>query len=108
MKVNPQIPIELDKPRTLWLNFNAMRLFEKETGKKFVNSLSDPSIDDLTVILWAALKHEDPDVTVDQLGEALGLGDIEYVMGKIMEAWEAATPDKKKQGKKVSLPNGTG
>jgi len=107
MKASPKVSIELDKPRTLWLNFNAMALFEKETGKHAFKALGDPSASDLRALVWACLVHEDKELTLDMVGETMDLTTVEYVMGKIMEAWQVALPDKK--GKKAgNLPSGTG
>jgi hypothetical protein len=109
-KLNAKIPFELDeRPRLLWLNFNAMMFFEEQTGRNFIMAMSEsplPSITTLTSAAWAGLRHEDPELTLQYVGECLDLSNIEYVTDKILEAWRLATPDKK--AKKAKLPNGTG
>ncbi len=107
MKINPQVPIELDKPRLLWLNFNAMVKYEEQTGKNVFKSMSDPSVTDLRALIWACLLHEDPKLTIETVGEFINMGNMEQVMDKLMEAWVAASPDKTEKNE-VNLPNGTG
>jgi hypothetical protein len=91
MEIHP-VPIELDKPRTLWMNFNAMAKFEEVTGKNLFKSMAEPSASDLLALVWASLTHEDKDLTIEQVGEFVDLSNMEYVTSKLLEAWGATKP----------------
>jgi len=90
------VTIDLDRERVLRFDFNALSLFEETTG---LNSL-DASIwgalnaKNLRAMLWAALRHEDPSLTQEQVGSMLHSGNIAYITERITEAYKASTPDK--------------
>ncbi len=90
----PDVEIELDKPRRLRFDFNALRLAEKkmseEWGKKTsVTSVlnEDITVTDLTILVWAALKHEDKTLTLDQVGAMLHPSRLAYIGEKIRDAF---------------------
>lgn len=89
--------ILLDKERNLRFDFNAMRAYERLTGhnmlsKSILNILKDINVDGATTLLWAALVHEDKDLTVDAVGAMLTLGDADRVFGALAQALGAAMP----------------
>ena len=64
--------IELDKPRNLVLDLNAMARFEEVTGKNvFGGGLDKLSAKDTRALLWASLVHEDPKLTLEQVGKLI-------------------------------------
>jgi len=94
MKVKPQVPIVLDKPRVLLMDMNAMVEFEKATGKNMLQQTATSiTAKDLRALLWACLKHEDKDLTIEQVGSMIHAGNLQEVSEKLGEAWEVASPD---------------
>lgn len=74
------VTITLDRERVMILDFNAMVLIEEQTGK----STMDPAFwasfpataKDLVVFLWAALKQDDPDLTLEQAGALINSANV--------------------------------
>lgn len=87
------VQIELDKPRTLKLTLNAMIRFEKDTGKSFFQANKDMSIEELRKVFWLCLLHEDPDLTEDQVGEMIHLGNLQYVSEKLFSLVGESMPE---------------
>lgn len=91
------VTIQLDKERHLLINLNSMCAFEEQTGKKFLDvtdSLSKgewPSVTDFRALFWAALIHEDKNLSVEQVGELIAPSD----MNKLAEAISASMPSGK-------------
>ncbi len=90
--VNPVIPIQLDRPRTLKITFNTLVEIEQETGKSIMDRATwqDLGVRDLRVILWAALKHEDPSLTIQDVGAMLGPHNMEDIANAIGKAFEVS------------------
>jgi hypothetical protein len=64
--------VQLDKPRNLVFDLNAMSLFEEATGKNiFEGGLDKLSAKNTRALLWACLVHEDKALTVDQVGKLI-------------------------------------
>lgn len=100
----PTVEIELDKVRHLRFDFNAICDFEDKAGKEIMSMMitlpdGSPSIKfnfkDLRILLWAALKWEDPALTLEQVGAQIYNGNAEAVGKKIAEALNAGLPPKK-------------
>lgn len=89
------VKIELDKPRTMRLTLRAMARFEEETGKPIFKAMNDLHGKELMVLLWACLLHEDPDLTIEQVGDMVDAPQVEYVVEKIAEVWGVSTPKAK-------------
>ena len=66
----PEIDIELDRPRHIVFDMNAICLFEQVTGKNFYEVIASPpqSATDRRALLWAGLKRDDPELTIEQVG----------------------------------------
>lgn len=81
----PRVEIELDQPRHLVFDFNAIRTMEKETGRNMLkpNAWADLSASDIVVFIWACLKHEDPQLTIDQVGAMIHSGNMAYVLERV-------------------------
>ena len=93
-----KVPITLDKPRTLVLSFNAFCDIQQVLG---VNPLAeDEQLDlgspvNLRAFLWAGLRHEQPDLTLREVGDLLDScegGFVAALVG-VTQALEAAMPD---------------
>jgi len=108
MKVLPFVPIELDKPRNLCLDLNAMVLFEEATGKSLFDkgTLNSMKAKDTRALLWACLKREDPNLTLEDVGKMIDSSNIAEVSQKLMEALAVAIPEK--SDRPLVNQNGTG
>jgi hypothetical protein len=80
--------ITLDKERHLKLDLNAMVKFEEVTGKSLFNqnALSELSSIDMRALLWAGLAHEDPTLTLTDVGALITLENMDIVAKAITEA----------------------
>lgn len=89
------VSIHLDKPRTLRLDFNALRRAETINKRNYMKgeSWQDLSISDLTVLLWVGLLHEDPKLTLDAVGAEIHGGNLDYVGECLMQAQSQSTPE---------------
>jgi hypothetical protein len=94
------ISIRLDRERQLrldlWAGFQAEQELAKLHNKRpdEVSILTDFSNDRLSmthvlVLVYAALKHEDPDLTLEAVGHLVQLNDLYRVRDKVVEAWNA-------------------
>lgn len=120
--MEPVATIELDRPRKIRLDFEALMFIEEETGHNLLTEegwavFDDPSARTLAALLAGLLQHEAEDeedkITVKGAARLLHLGNLEYVMKKIMEVMEKGTGTKaeevkkgKAKGKKAAAANG--
>lgn len=87
------IPITLDKERNLLLSLGAIRRFKEKTGKDLMveadrkEMAENPSIDNLCVLVWACLYHEDKSLTVEDVSDMIHVGNMNYVAEQINKAW---------------------
>jgi len=95
-----KVPLRLDRERTLLLSFNALCKAEEITGMNLLaGEVVFSSLRVLRALLWAGLLHEDPLLTVEEVGDLIEMGGeegvvgAEYVLGKIIEAYGVAMPD---------------
>lgn len=93
----PEIEIKLDKKRKLVFDFNALCKLEETTGKNALRgeTWSDLSALDVRALLWGALLRDDPELTLDQVGEFVNFGNLEDVTAAIQKAFELAAADPK-------------
>lgn len=100
----PEITIELDKKRTLIFDFNALCRLEELTGKNALNgeTWSSLSAKDVRALLWSAMLREDPDLTIQEVGEMITFSNMTQIMKTLERAFvNAAVPeDSKSSGKK--------
>ena len=98
------VKLELDKPRTLRYDFNAMiEIDEKYEGVE--NALNELSADEngrmtkalrtIRYLIYIGLVHEDPELTEEKVGNLLAYdrGAITEITGSIMQAFGIALPD---------------
>ena len=81
-------PITLDRPRSLRFDLNALVAVEDATGKALQDALTDRSMKSLRVILWAGLRHEDADLTLDDVGSFVDASALDVAL----EALRASLP----------------
>ena len=99
------IPITLDKPRKLRFDFNAMALFQEATGISPLSmgaKMLEPK--NLRALLWACLKDDDPDITIEMVGREMGPANIDMIEAKLGEAFGAAMPEVKPSAKTKKRP----
>ncbi|MCW6094547.1 hypothetical protein LAV60_15355 [Clostridium sporogenes] len=85
------IVINLDKERHLRYNLNALILAEKTTGKKLTELGKEKDTFDLEFLrgmLYAGLKWEDKELTLEEVGDFIDMDNLEYVTGKLEEAMQ--------------------
>ena len=73
-KYRGEVPIRLDRVRTLKFTFNAFAEFEELTGSSIQTVFQDPEkigFGSLRNLLWAGLTHEEPTLTVKKVGELI-------------------------------------
>ena len=101
------VAIVLDKERHLRLTLNALVDFQSATGK----DLRDPQViealsanmgfADMRALLWACLRWEDRELTLDRVGDLVDLTNLQEVTARMVEAWTVALP---KTEEKQSVP----
>jgi hypothetical protein len=95
----PLIPITLDRPRQLRLDNRAIFQAERELSRLWEKRCSlfnvlanDLGLNDLSVILWQALLHEDPRLTLaDVQNELMDMAKLPEIIDAVLQAWNAAT-----------------
>lgn len=112
--------IELDRPRTLRMDFNALVRAEETTGKNFVDARNWIDLDvredeqtltafvaristsglkltaaDTRALLHACLLHEDASLTLEQVGAWLHPGNQAAVRDALLGLWAAFMPEPK-------------
>jgi hypothetical protein len=112
-KIIRPVPIVLDKPRTMVMDFKAMKLFHNLTGlSPWAREVwSDPIPDVMAALLYSALSHEDPLLTLEDVEsmEGLSMGNIAYLSDRLGELWGETMPEAdqeaaKEEGTAPNLP----
>lgn len=113
------VDIELDKPRTMYMNMRSLKLIQKEIGMS-VTELGEAmesnqvGIDVISVMIWAALVHEDPQLKVDDVDNMLDGNTLNKATEAAMKAFAAFLGDGQKKPEVgqdhpvVTNPNGAG
>jgi hypothetical protein len=91
----PIVEIELDKLRHLRMDFNALAKVEEVTGKSFLNGVSwqNMTVRDYRALLWACLIHEDPELTLEDVGAMVHVGNVDYITERLTKLWAKSTPE---------------
>ena len=91
------VTIKLDKERHLRLGLRGMIAFQKVTGKNLLKGfkLNDLTLEDTAAMLWAALIHEDADLTYDNVLDMVDLSKLAEVMTALAECINQALPQVK-------------
>lgn len=90
------IEIDLDRPRKLRVDMNAFAAAEELTGKNLLAREAWQSLTsrDLRAVVWACLRHEDAELTLEQVGAMLHPGSL----ADVAEAFGSLWPDKPAEG----------
>ena len=109
-KADPTVPIVIGgKERRLKYDFRAMVAFSKQTGKNLLDNkvvkqiIYDTTPEDLLVMFWAELLHEEKGLTVEDVAGWITMENQPEVARKTIEAWAAAMPEPK-GGEKEKAP----
>lgn len=99
-KARPDVVINLDKPRVLRLDLNAMVIYEELTGRSlFDGSFSGANLSakDMRSMLFACLLHDDPTLTLEVVGSLISVDNMTDVASKLNETFEVAIPKAKRK-----------
>lgn len=93
--IGPVVEIELDRPRTLRLDFAGIAAAERATGKSFLRpgAIVVAGANEMTAILWGCLLHEDPQLRLEDVRSWISYGNVNYVVERVMEAVVACFPE---------------
>lgn len=96
----PLTPVELDRPRNLLLDFNALAYIEQTAKISVVQPEVWKNLTPKVVrtMLVGALRHEDPSLTEHQVGAWLHMGNLKTVMEAVGQAWKIAFQGPEGQG----------
>lgn len=77
--------VTLDKERTLKYSLNSMIMLE-EHGVNVSELGTDTTMSTVRLLVWAGLKHEDPEITIEYVGEIMDMGSLAEVMEAVGRA----------------------
>ena len=99
-QTNPVVEIELDKTRHLKLDFAALLALEEKTGVNIfdADSFTVNSPTKLRAMVWCMLIHEDPDLTLVEVGRLIDLKHFAQLAEKVAQAQELAMPEIESKG----------
>jgi hypothetical protein len=93
-KVNPVVEIDLGGEKVL-LKFDlwALMKLEEKTG---INALDgkawlNPRAKDLASLLWAAMLHAKPAITIEEVAQKIDLQDVGVIVEKLSETFISAS-----------------
>jgi len=84
----PTATVELDRERTLRLDFEAMRRFKKATGLSILKGeLTEKTTDEDTIValVHSMLVHEDPELTLSDVGAMIHTGNVDEIMAAVQK-----------------------
>jgi type II secretory pathway component PulK len=81
-----EVKIMLDKERTLKFNLNTLVEVEEKLGFSLAELGDKVSIKVLRTLLHAGLKHEDPELTEEMVGEMITMENIAEVQKALTQA----------------------
>lgn len=101
---------QFDKPRKLSYDLNALATIEELSGGKNIFELLQKfqsvekasqgiSFKDIRILLYAGLKSEDPNITIEEAGKLAGLSSISDVVNVIVNAFGVSMPEVKDKKK---------
>ena len=115
MKPGEGIKVKLDRERTLRFDMNAQVAFEDATGENTLDGAfwkKKMTAKITRALIWACLVHEDPALTIEQVGAFLTQKNFERVTIALNKALIASMPKDNEEdaeedgGKKEVLPTG--
>lgn len=91
-----EVPIKLDKKRKLRYDLNAFAELEElgmGTSGEVLGAMEKGSVKAIRGLLWAGLIHQDPDLSLQQVGAMLSIAGIESISDKLRGAIMGAMPE---------------
>ena len=85
----------LDRPRTARLTLNSIRIFEKLTNRNLLfgeTKWNEFTNGDVLCLLYAVMSYDNPDLTVDAIGNMLHPSMAPGLITQLMELWEKSMP----------------
>jgi len=101
----PLVEINLDKPRYLRFDLNAMCEVERVTDRAF--SELDGSLRTMRVLVWAGLLHDDPELTIEDVGSLIHIGHLQHVSDAVGKALDVAMPSSSPGDESPKNPSGS-
>ena len=89
----PVVEVELDRVRHLRCDLNAMVAYERASGRRMETMGGNPSMEDVLILLWACLIHEDRELTVEAVGGMVHAGNLAEVSDKLAGLARASVPE---------------
>ena len=93
----PEVEVKLgDKLRKLCFDFNAICRLEEKSGKNALSSetWNNLSALDVRALLWAACLKDDPELTIESVGEFITFKNLPEITAAIEKAFAgAAVPE---------------
>lgn len=110
---DPTAKLELDRERTLRLDYNTFADIQEATGLNALEGepfqeqhITQPRV--LRAVLWACLRDEDPELSERDAGRLMTLGNIQQIVETIGNLYRQAVPEelaeKAQQGAKGKAP----
>jgi len=99
-KERGEVSIDVDGKRYIFrLTVNAICEIETETGKPFeaaARELQSGQMRTVRLFVWAALRHQHPDLTLEQAGDIMTSAGLQDVLAPLVEAIHLAFPSQAK------------
>jgi len=105
-KAKPGIDVELGgETLTLVFDLWALAEVERKTGKTVSDLLGSGSMEGILVMLWAAARRFQPEITEEEVGHMIDFKDIPQLSDVLGKALSQASPDvnEGKDGKKKAI-----
>lgn len=82
------------QPRKARLDFNVFAEFEEQTGKQLVTEgMKELSAIDARLLIYLMLKQEDEDLTVEEVGRLMHVGNFNAVAEELNEVFSKVMPE---------------
>lgn len=82
----PSIPLDIeDTPHNLRLTNAAVKLIEEKSSKPITELGNNTTLNDITIMIWACLIHEDPELKIEHIAGLIGPANMEYVIGQLTQ-----------------------
>lgn len=100
MSLVPEATINLDRPRTLRMDLNALINIDKAMGRPVMyeglwQTPGHPQLWEMRIVVWAALLHEDPELTEEAVGRYIRPSMIGELMHTLTGLMNDAMPDER-------------
>lgn len=94
-----EVEIELDKERVLRYKTSSLVEAENKLGKPIQNLGEEVGIKEISILLWAALLHENKNLTIEEAMDLMDYGEYEEITYKILEALKVVFQKGSEDGK---------